>query len=244
LTFCIFFVINRPIKKKSIKSAENLLEKWISYGAPEMKSDMREVIVRKGTELFYREGFARSSIRDIGRTAGISSAALYHYFKTKDDLLYEIIKTIGDHLLIVLNQTKQEFDDPEERLREMVFRQICLLKEKREEVKIYMEEQYQLPKRLKKIIYKQHRKVYETYLNELQTLSEAGRLRANYHLPTINFSLFAMMNWVYRWFKNDGPISIEEVANVIIGIFFNGILVPHERVMAQDDRTRGATRIN
>lgn len=203
-----------------------------------MKTDMRELVVRKATELFYREGFARSSIRDIGHAAGISSANLYHYFKTKDDLLYEIIKTIGDHLLIILDQTQQEFDDPEERLRKMIFRQICLLKEKREEVKIYVEEQYQLPKRLKTIIYKQHRKVYETYLEELRRLSEAGRLRVNSHLPTINFSLFAMMNWVYRWFKNDGPISIEEEANMIIEIFFNGIFVDH----GGNDPKRGKTR--
>lgn len=207
-----------------------------------MKSDMRESVVRKATELFYREGFARSSIRDIGREAGISSANLYHYFKTKDDLLYEIIKTIGDHLLIILDQTKQEFDDPEQRLRKMIFRQICLLKEKREEVKIYIEEQYQLPKRLKTIIYKQHRKIYETYLEELRRLGEAGRLQVNSHLPTITFSLFAMMNWVYRWFNNEGSISIEEVANMIIDIFFNGILMPHERVMVQDDKTRDLQR--
>ena len=204
-----------------------------------MKPDMRELLIRKATELFYREGFARSSIRDIGRTAGISSATLYHYFKTKDDLLYEIIKSIGDHLLIILNQTKQEFDDPEERLRQMIFRQICLLKEKREEVKIYMEEQYQLPKKLKTIIYNQHRKIYETYLNELQRLSEAGRLQSSLHLPTINFSLFAMMNWVYRWFKNDGPISIEEVANMNINVFLNGILVTHGKVMIHEGKKRG-----
>lgn len=205
-------------------------------------TNMREVLVEKATELFYREGYANASIRDIGRSAGISSATLYHYFRTKHDMLYEIIKTIGDHLLIILDQTEQEFDDPEERLRKMIFRQICLLKEKREEVKIYIEEQYQLPKRLKTIVYKQHRKVYETYLHELQRLREAGRLRVNSHLPTINFSLFAMMNWVYRWFNNEGSISIEEVANMIIDIFFNGILVPHERVMTQDDKMRDLQR--
>ncbi len=204
-----------------------------------MKPDMRELLIRKATELFYREGFARSSIRDIGEAAGISSATLYHYFKTKDDLLYEIIKSIGDHLLILLNQTKQKFDDPEDRLREMIFRQICLLKEKKEEVKIYIEEQYQLPKKLKTIIYRQHRTIYETYLNELQRLSETGRLRPGLHLPTINFSLFAMMNWVYRWFKNDGPISIEEVADMIINVFFSGILGTDGSVMIHGGK-RGA----
>ena len=53
-----------------------------------MKSnEMREILLERGTEHFYTEGFARTSIRDIGRAAGISSSTLYHYFKNKDELL-------------------------------------------------------------------------------------------------------------------------------------------------------------
>jgi TetR/AcrR family transcriptional regulator, cholesterol catabolism regulator len=190
-----------------------------------MKSnEMRDILIKNSTELFYKKGYASTSIRDIGRTAGISSATLYHYFKTKHDLLFEIIKTIGDHLLIILDQTKQEFDDPEERLTQMIFRQICLMKDKRKEVKIYMEEQYQLPPGLKKVTYRQHRRIYDIYLNELGRLHQARRLRIN-HLPSGNFAMFAVMNWVYRWYKEDKDLSIEEIANIIITVLFNGFLL-------------------
>lgn len=189
---------------------------------------MRDILLRKGIELFYQEGFARTSIRDIGRFAGISSATLYHYFKNKDQLLYEIIKSIGDHLLELLNQTVQEFDDPEERLRQMIFRQICLLKEKKEEVKIYIEEQFQLPKKLKGIVYQQHRKIYDTYLHVLEQLHRGKRLRIN-HLPTINFMIFATMNWVYRWYKEDKGLSIEEIADMITNALFYGILISDKK---------------
>lgn len=186
---------------------------------------MRKVLIKKGTDLFYKEGFARSSIRDIGRIAGISSSTLYHYFKDKDELLYEVITLIGDHLLKVLNTTIQEFADPEERLKQMVFRQICVLKEKKKEVKIYIEEQYQLPPRFRREAHLQQRKIYDTYLHQLELLQKRGRLRIN-HLPTINFTIFATINWVYRWFKEDGPLTIEELAEMIITILFKGILSP------------------
>lgn len=192
-----------------------------------MKSnEMREILIRKGTELFYKKGFARSSIRDIGRLARMSTATLYHYFKNKDELLYEIIIAIGNDLLKILNQAVQEFADPEERLRQMLFKQMCLVRERRESVKIYIEEQYQLPLRLKKSVYEQHRKIYDIYLNELVQLCKAGRLRIN-HLPTINFAMFATMNWVYRWYKEDELLSIEEIADHIITILFDGILLSH-----------------
>jgi AcrR family transcriptional regulator len=193
-------------------------------GDQKMKSNvMREILIKKGTDLFYKEGFARSSIRDIGRIAGISSSTLYHYFKDKDELLYEVITLIGNHLLKVLNNTIQEFADPEERLKQMVFRQICVFKEKKKEVKVYIEEQYQLPPRLRREAYLQQRKIYDTYLHQLELLQKRGRLRIN-HLPTINFTIFATINWVYRWFKEDGPLTIEELAEMIITILFNGIL--------------------
>ena len=191
-----------------------------------MKSnEMRDILLRKGTELFYRKGFAQASIRDIGRVAGISSSTLYHYFKNKDELLYEIIMDIGNNLVHILRQTAREFSDPEERLRQMIFNQICLLREKKEQVKVYMEEQYQLPPRLKKVVYKQHREIYDTYLHELEQLRKDGRLRVN-HLPTINFSIFAIMNWVYRWYREDKSLSIEEIAQMITAILFDGILMP------------------
>ena len=192
-------------------------------------NEMREILLRKGTELFYRKGFAQASIRDIGRVAGISSSTLYHYFKNKDELLYEIIMDIGNNLVNILRQTAQEFSDPEERLRQMIFNQICLLREKKEQVKVYIEEQYQLPPRLKRVVYKQHREIYDTYLHELEQLRKDGRLRVN-HLPTINFSIFAIMNWVYRWYREDKSLSIEEIAQMITIILFDGILMPPQGV--------------
>ncbi len=189
---------------------------------------MKKLLIKKGTDLFYKEGFARSSIRDIGNSAEISSATLYHYFKNKDELLYEIITLIGNHLLKVLNDTIQEFIDPEERLKQMVSRQICLLKEKKKEIKIYIEEQYQLPPRLRREAHLQQRKIYDTYLNQLELLQKAGRLRIN-HLPTVNFTIFATINWVYRWFEKNGPLTIEELAEMIITILFNGIFVPQSK---------------
>ena len=202
---------------------------------------MRKILIKKGTDLFYKEGFARSSIRDIGRTAGISSSTLYHYFKDKDELLYEMITLIGDHLLKLLNDTIQEFTDPEERLKQMVFRQICVLKEKKKEVKIYVEEQYQLPPRLRREAHLQQRKIYDTYLHQLELLQKAGRLRTS-HLPTINFTIFATINWVYRWFRENGPLTIEELAEMIITILFNGILVPLPKSDAEVNPVRNSSR--
>src|ERR1700733_6529984 len=41
-------------------------------------------------ELFMTKGFAATSVREIAKAAGISSASLYHYMPSKDDLLVTV----------------------------------------------------------------------------------------------------------------------------------------------------------
>jgi predicted HAD superfamily phosphohydrolase YqeG len=94
-----------------------------------------------------------------------------------------------------------------------------------------MEEQYQLPTVLRKRALKQHRQIYDVYYNMLCKIKDKGLIR-DIDETVMTFAIFAMMNWSYRWFKDKGRLSIEEVAEHIIRIFFGGIF--REGVLAKD----------
>lgn len=51
----------------------------------------RQRIITASMHLFSREGFPRTTVRDIAREAGITDAAIYYHFATKKDLLQEIL---------------------------------------------------------------------------------------------------------------------------------------------------------
>ena len=183
----------------------------------------KKQIIKKAIELFYKNGFANTSIRDIVREVGITNSTVYLYFKSKEELLYTIIYEIGETLLNELNQAISNNNDPLSALKEMIYRQVCLIKSRRMEIKIYLEEQYQLNEEYKEKALKQHRKIYDLYYNTIVNLKKKGLLRDVD--PTVaTFSIFALMNWSYRWFKEEGRLTIEDIANEIISIFFNGIL--------------------
>lgn len=187
----------------------------------------KDIIIEKAVDLFYREGFARASIRKISSAAGISNAAIYHYFHNKDELLFEVVFSIGVELLSILNQIVHEVDDPRDALRQMLMKHICLMKEKRKEIKIFIEDQYQLPANLKSICQKQHREVYNIYYGVLKRFVQTGKLRAD-DLTVATFLIFGMVNWCYRWFREDRRLTIEEVAEKLIDYLFHGILIPYE----------------
>ena len=187
------------------------------------KSNTKKKIIKKATELFYEYGFVKASIRDIVRAVGVTNSTVYIHFKNKDEILFSIIEDIGSTLMKELHAVIESNDDPVECLREMIFRQVCLIKEKRKEIKIYMEEQYQLPPGLRKKSLKQHRRIYELYNNKIGEIKDRGLIR-EIDQAVMTFGVFAMMNWAYRWYKDHGRLAIEEVAEDIIRIFFDGIL--------------------
>jgi len=187
------------------------------------KHNTKEIIIEKATDLFYKYGFVKASIRDIVRSVGVTNSTIYFHFKNKDEILYCIIEDIGSVILKNLRAVSQEFPDPAECLREMIFRQVCITNEKRKEIKIYMEEQYQLPPVLRKKAIKQHRQLYDIYYNKICEITDKG-LGHQIDKTVMTFSIIAMMNWAYRWFRDDGRLSIEKVAEHITRVFFSGIL--------------------
>ena len=186
------------------------------------KVDSKTLIVEKATDLFYRHGFVKASIRDIVRAVGVTNSTVYIHFKSKDEILYHIIDEIGSLLLRELSLVMDEYEDPVECLRRMILRQVCLIKEKRREIKIYMEEHYQLPTDLRKKALKQHRHVYDIYHQKILEVQGKGLLR-NLNPTVMTFGIFAMMNWAHRWYRESGELSIEKVAAEIVEIFFSGI---------------------
>ncbi|MBW2031613.1 MAG: TetR family transcriptional regulator [Deltaproteobacteria bacterium] len=183
----------------------------------------KEKIIEVAADLFGEKGYAATSIRDISQALKVSIATLYYYFKNKEDLLFTIIESIGDDLLVRLKEARDKYEDPMEALREMLSRHIALTEKKKNMVKVYVVEQHNLSKRFKKIIYKQHREIYDVYIEQLRRLRDQGLISSE-PLSVTAFAIFGMVNWCYRWFKQGGRLSINDVTQRLIDMIFYGII--------------------
>lgn len=72
--------------------------------------DARKLIVlRTAARMFSEKGYSRTSIDDIADALGVTKPTIYHYGRSKDDLVSECLK----HGFELLAQTLKEFDSPE-----------------------------------------------------------------------------------------------------------------------------------
>lgn len=77
---------------------------------------IRDACVR----LFAQKGFSGTGIREIAAEAGVTTAALYHYVGTKEDLLLEIMSGVLDPLTAAARGIVTDLDRPEARLSALV----------------------------------------------------------------------------------------------------------------------------
>lgn len=63
-------------------------------GKKNVKKQKKRKILEKSFELFRKNGYTDTKVEDITKTLGISKGSFYTYFKTKEELLYELLKDI------------------------------------------------------------------------------------------------------------------------------------------------------
>ncbi len=80
----------------------------------------RADIVASARKLFYEHGYDGTSFSQIVDATGLFRGNIYHYFKTKDDILQAVIARYLDDYRALLMQWEQQHNDPKARLRAFV----------------------------------------------------------------------------------------------------------------------------
>ena len=204
--------------------------------APALTSRRIE-ICRVAAEIFRDRGYDATSVSDIARALGITKAGLYHYFESKEALLFEIttygLDRVRDDVMVPVLAIR----DPGARLRELVVRHANLATHGRGAIAELVDEIGALPPAARKQVEERMRAYFDLVRDTLCELRDAGRLRDVD--PTVaTFGLIGTILWLPRWFRQNGRLSQQQVASQIADIALGGLVRSRPRARA---RPRAAT---
>src|SRR5919206_2134418 len=80
----------------------------------------RDAILDAAERLFARQGFAATTIKQIGAASGVNSALLYYYFADKETLYREMLRRIIGGFVAIGTKLLAHADSPEEGIRALV----------------------------------------------------------------------------------------------------------------------------
>lgn len=183
----------------------------------------RQEIIDAAIDIFYEHGYHKASMRDIANKVGITQAALYYHFRNKEEICYTIVNRASSDLLLTLKSILRQKNDPIEKLKDIIMGQILMMKTRQKEVKILIEDKRFLGAELKKLIKDQEKMIFHLFRSNLKKLNEVGKLK-DYDLTTATFGIFGMINWLYHWYRPNGRLSLEKLAEHSINILFYGLL--------------------
>lgn len=182
-------------------------------------------ICRIAARVFYEKGYSGASMQDIAEAVGLTKAGLYHHIGSKDRLLFEIMNYGMDILKETVLDKAASIKDPRERLRETIKGHIHLIVRARDlEITVILHENRSLEEPLRNKINLRKREYIqflENVIAEAQQQSGAAPLLS----PKLAaFALLGMINWLYQWYRREGPIPEADLAQAYSEFFFRGLL--------------------
>lgn len=193
-------------QKKSASSDERLAE-----------------IYRTAAQIILRKGYDATSVNDIANALGMTKAGLYHYINGKKELLFDIMNFGLDELDEEVVTPAQAIADTTARLRFIIASHARLVTRGQGAITILVDEITALtPAQSRKITHRK-RTYFDCLRDTLKQLKVEGQLQ-DVDVTAATFSLLGMINWLSRWYRQDGALTEEQAAEQVVKIALHGLL--------------------
>jgi AcrR family transcriptional regulator len=182
-----------------------------------------EKLMHASVELFAEHGYAQTSVQQIVDAAGVTKGALYHYFKSKDDLLFDIY----DRILSLQRQHLDEIvgrgEGPEQTIRLICEDVIVTSIDWLHEGTVFFRSQHMLTA-ARQLEVKRRRREYN---DAFETILDRGRSDGVFRIdipPAIQIAnFFSDVHYLGQWYSPGGPLSKQQVASELTDLYLAGL---------------------
>ena len=184
----------------------------------------RDELLDLAATMFAERGMRATTVRDIADSAGILSGSLYHHFKSKEQMVEEVLRDFLDWLFGRYQEIVDTEPNPLERLKGLFMTSFEAIEDRHAQVVIYQDE----AKRLSSLPQfdfvearnQEQRKLWIDLLNEGV---EQGCFRPDIDVDVV-YRFIRDTTWVsVRWYQPGGPLTAEEVGRQYLSIVLGGI---------------------
>lgn len=184
-----------------------------------LEPNRRSELLHAAAKLFVEKGFDATTTRDIAEAVGMRSGSPFYHFRSKQELLkaamVEGLEAGHARLLAAIAGVA----DPEQRLRVLVRTHLGTLLEGDCRSPLLVSEARALDAKARSEIAAAFDRYQVPWQETLAALEKAGKLASA--APPVRLLLFGMLNWSSHWFRPDGTLSVDELADAAVALLLH-----------------------
>ena len=184
----------------------------------------RDELLDLAATMFAERGMRATTVRDIADSAGILSGSLYHHFKSKEQMVEEVLRDFLDWLFGRYQEIVDTEPNPLERLKGLFMTSFEAIEDRHAQVVIYQDE----AKRLSALpqfdfVDARNKEQRKLWIDLLTEGVEQGCFRPDIDVDVV-YRFIRDTTWVsVRWYQPGGPLTAEEVGRQYLSIVLGGI---------------------
>jgi AcrR family transcriptional regulator len=185
----------------------------------EKKTEIQRVVSR----FFAHKGYHHTSMREIARELGMNQSSLYHYFTSKEDILFRLMNDAMDEVLGQLEEICASELEAEDKLKRVLHSYIRSYAGDQERLILLVNEMNSLAETNRTILVDKQRQYVRLIKSILKELTDEDKMK-EIDASVATFVFFGMVHYTIKWYHKNGLISLDELARLFVEIFTRGIL--------------------
>ena len=189
--------------------------------APEY-DERKLAIVETAAALFARDGFNGASVANIAKRGKISKSLIYHYYTSKEDILYDVMISHVRELEAAAEEIASDETSAETKLRDLTHRFMALYVGAADRHKVLLNDLDNVPKNKRTEIISVQRGLIETVRQLLVEIEPALSKK-----PGAAFAAamlyFGTINWTHTWFNPEGAVNADTMAEMAVDLTLGGL---------------------
>jgi AcrR family transcriptional regulator len=184
----------------------------------------RDELLDLAATMFAERGLRATTVRDIADSAGILSGSLYHHFKSKEQMVEEVLRDFLDWLFTRYQEIVGREADPLERVKGLFMTSFEAIENRHAQVVIYQDE----AKRLSglpqfEFVEARNREQRRMWVDVLKEGMKEGCFKPDIDVDLV-YRFIRDTTWVsVRWYQPGGPLTAEQVGRQYLAIVLGGI---------------------
>jgi AcrR family transcriptional regulator len=193
----------------------------MSRGRAATHDQQRAHILQAATQLFAQHGFASTSMKQVADACGLSKAALYHYFRDKDAMLVSITEEHVLRLRAIVDDVVAQPHDAAQRLRALIIRFVKAYAGAQQAHRVLTEDTRFLSPVDRERVLAHERHMVQAFANAIQ--AHRPDLQDTPLAKPLTMLLFGMINWMFTWLYEDGELTHDAMAPIVVDLFLGGL---------------------